>query len=233
MSKKKSGSDVLAFELPDPTAVNENEFRKSQETRTRILEAAIECLSTIGYNATSTTTVAKYAGLTRAAMLYHFPNRLALIEATVNYVTRRRVAMQEEMQADLPRDEQFAFRSMDRAWEQLQTREFFAFAELSMASRTDPELEPVFRTAMKSFDLARRDMAEKLASDAVKSAPGFDLRRDLARFALEGLAQQEGITYDQPQRFRALICLLKLMFDVEASGPLVERALAMAAERKD
>lgn len=225
--------DSLELELPDPTRVGTNEFNKSRATRTRILEAAIECLSTIGYHATSTITVAKYAGLTRAAMLYHFPNRLALIEATVYYVTRRRVAMQEEMQIDLPRDEAFPFRSVDSQREQLETREFFAFSELAMAARTDPELEAIFKPAMRSFDHARREMANKLASEAVKAEPGFDLRRDVVRFAMEGLIQQDGITFDEQRRTTQMMWLLKLLFDPEVSGPLVQRALELAAQELD
>lgn len=220
-------------DLPDPTRIGENEFKKSKDTRTRILEAAIECLSTIGYHATSTTTVAKYAGLTRAAMLYHFPNRLALIEAVVNYVTRRRVEIQEEFQRDIPRNKDFPQRSVESHWEQLQTREFFAFSELAMASRTDPELEPIFRTAMESFDRARRAMAEKLARDENRKAPGFNLRRDITRFALEGLAHQDGITFDREQRTAELMSLIKLIWDDSVSGDLIALAQKKAREERD
>lgn len=226
MARKKP--DTCA-DLPDPTAVGANEFRKSQETRTRILEASIECLATIGYQATSTVTVARYAGLTRAAMLYHFPSRAALIEATVYYVTRRRVAMQEEAHVDLSRDEEFPSRSLDIQWQQLQTREFFAFSELAMAARTDPELQEIFEPAMQSFDRARRDTAHRLAPDDIKQAPGFDLRRDVVRFAMEGLAQQDGIAFDKEIRTTQMLSLLKLLFDPEASDSLVTRAIEMAA----
>ena len=223
----------LTSDLPDPTRVSENEFKKSQATRTRILEAAIECLATIGYHATSSNTVARYAGLTRAAMLYHFSNRLSLIEAVVYYVTRRRVEMQWERQADLPRDDTFEARSMESSWEQVQTREFYAFSELAMASRTDPELEAIFRAAMESFDRARKEMALKLAQEDVKSDPGFDLRRDIARFALEGLALQDGITFDREKRTSELMWFLKLLFDSEISGPMIGKSQQLAArERK-
>lgn len=220
-------------DLPDPTQVRDNEFKKSRDTRTRILEAGIECLATIGYHSTSTTTVAKYAGMTRAAMLYHFPNRLALIEAVVNYVTRRRVAIQEEFQRDLPRDENFPQRSVDSHWEQLQTREFFAFSELAMASRTDPELEEIFRPAMESFDRLRRAMAEKLAYEEKRINPGFNLRRDITRFALEGLAHQDGITFDKEKRTAELMWLLKLIWDDDASGDLIALAQQKAKEELD
>ena len=58
----------------------------------------------------------------------------------------------------------------------------------------------------------------------------FDLRRDLTRFALEGLIQQDGITYDKGRRTAELIWLLKLMWDPAYSGSLVERARELAAQ---
>lgn len=230
MNASKNVRHSFEHDLPDPTKVGKGEFKKSGETRTRILEAAIECLATIGYQSTSANTVAKYADLTRAAMLYHFPNRLALIEAVVNYVTRRRVELQEEIHADIPRDASFRHRSMDANWKQLQTREFLAFSELSMASRTDPELEPIFRKAMESYDRARKEMAYHLAEESMQETPGFDLRRDLTRFALEGLASQDGITFDKEKRTTELMCFLKVLFDDEAaSREVVKKAQQMAA----
>lgn len=225
---EKNSLNVIS-RLPDPTEVCKNEFQKSRATRSRILEAAIDCLATIGYQATSTTIVAKYAGLTRAAMLYHFPNRLALIEAVVNYVTRRRVEIQEEAHLDMPRDEEFHYRSLDSNWAQLQCKEYFAFSELSMASRTDPELDAIFQPAMAAYDLYRRDAAYRIATETKKSDPGFDLRRDLTRFALEGLAQQKGITFNRDKRMAELMWFLKVLWDEEISGDLVNKAMEMAA----
>lgn len=224
-----SKPDDLTADLPDPTQVASNEFKKSQNTRARILEAAIECLATIGYQATSTTTVARYAGLTRAAMLYHFPNRMSLIEAVVYYVTRRRVQMQHDEQADMPRDNNFRANSIDVNWAQLRTREFYAFSELAMASRTDPDLEAIFAPAMESYDKARKEMSLFLAQEEVKRDPGFELRRDVARFAMEGLALQEGITYDKEKRTMELKWFLKLLFEPDTSAEMIDEAQRRAA----
>ena len=115
-SKSRAELSSRLPELPDPTEVSGSEFEKSRVTRRTILEAAIECLATIGYVATSTTTVAKFAGLARTAMLYHFKNRLTLIEAVIHYVTRKRVAMQEEAHLEIPRDEFFQYMSIECHW---------------------------------------------------------------------------------------------------------------------
>lgn len=214
----KNPPDSIATDIPDPTELGKGEFAKSKATRTRILEAAMALLAEKGYAATSTPAVARKAGLSRTAMLYHFPSRQALIDAVVQYVTRRRVEMQEEMQAHLPHDDTFRSRSVDSTWEQLQSKEFRAFCELSMAARTDTDLAAVFRPAMAAFDQARQEMALKLAEPDVAESPGFNLRRDLHRFLLEGMAQQDGITFDQEQRMAQLFAFLKLVWSDEGEA---------------
>ncbi|MEM9622523.1 MAG: helix-turn-helix domain-containing protein [Pseudomonadota bacterium] len=219
-----TSQEAVANHFPDPTEVGEGGFAKSKGTRTRILEAALDVLAERGYAATSMPAVAQQAKLSRTAMLHHFPSRQALIGAVVQYVMRRRVDMQEELQAHLPHDEQFRARSVDSTWEQLQTKEFNAFCELSMAARTDAELAGVFRPALAAFDQYRREMALRLAEPAVASSPVFDLRRDLHRFLLEGMAQQDGITFNKEERMGQLFAFLKLAWSEEGEAFLA-RAL--------
>ena len=213
--------------MPDPTELSEGEFAKSQATRTRILQAATECLAEIGYNATSTTAVAKRAGMSRAAMLYHFRSRRILIDAVVQYVTKRRVDLQVELQADLPKDADFRNRSVDSIWQQLQTTEFLAFCELSMVARTDHELAAVFQPSMAAFDKARRVVAASLAQAEMVDSVGFDLRRDVTRFLLEGIAQQNGIALNKSRRMKQIMTLLKYLWSDDSEELLkdiVERA---------
>ena len=222
----------LSRTVPDPTEVGEREFAKSAATRTRILRAAMGLLADNGYAATSTTAVATAAGLSRTAMLYHFPSRRALLDAVVRFVTRRRVEMQEEMQGDLPRDEHFRPVSVDMHWQQLQSVEFKAFCELSMAARTDEALAEVFDPALEAFDRARREMALKLAEPEVADAPGFDLKRDLHRFLLEGIAQQNGITFNRDQRLRQVMAFIKLCWSEEGQA-FIERAIALSEQQEN
>jgi AcrR family transcriptional regulator len=206
----------------------QGEFAKSKATRTRILEAAIACLADTGYAATSTNSVAAAAGMTRAALLYHFPSRAALIEAVIHFVTRRRVEMQEEYCRSLPQDEQYPARSIDGLWEQLHTREFRAFAELSIAARTSRGLARMFRPAMEAFDRSRREMLLKLAQPHIASEPGFDLRRDITRFLMEGLAQQDGITFNREQRMRELFGFLHVLYTDKRLDPVFADIVAGA-----
>lgn len=126
--------------LPDPAALSSGEFNRSRRTRLKILDAGVAVLARTGYKKLSTTAVAEEAGITRAAMLYHFGSRAELIEAIIHHVTRRRIDMYLAAMQDLPHDGDFLEKAVDIAWDQLQTPEFTAYTELSLASRTDGEL---------------------------------------------------------------------------------------------
>ena len=59
---------------------------RSATTRARILEAAVTCLFKAGYGATTTVSVAAEAGVSRGAMLHHFPSKADLMLATLAHV---------------------------------------------------------------------------------------------------------------------------------------------------
>ena len=61
-------------------------------------------------------------------------------------------------------------------------------------------------------------MALKLAEAEVAQSPVFDLRRDIHRFLLEGMAQQDGITFNVDKRKAELFAFLKLIWSDEAEG---------------
>ena len=56
---------------------------KSRRTRARILAAATRLFAEIGYHAATNAMIADAAGLTRGAMLYHFPSREDLVGAAI------------------------------------------------------------------------------------------------------------------------------------------------------
>ena len=66
---------------------------KSLRTRARILDCALSLFAEIGYSAATNADIAERAGLTRGAMLYHFPNRESLVKAAAEHIQARRSAM--------------------------------------------------------------------------------------------------------------------------------------------
>ena len=62
---------------------------KSENTRTVVLDAAVRCFYEQGYANTTTESIATVAGVSRGAMLHHFPTRFELIQATVEHLSKQ------------------------------------------------------------------------------------------------------------------------------------------------
>ncbi|HEY2674666.1 MAG TPA: TetR/AcrR family transcriptional regulator [Rugosimonospora sp.] len=73
---------------------------RSRATQLRLLEATVDCLVEHGWSGTTTTLVARKAGLSRGAQLHHYPTKTALVLAAVEHLARRRA---EEIRAEAHR----------------------------------------------------------------------------------------------------------------------------------
>lgn len=129
--------------------------RKSQKTRQRLIEAGMECLVEGGYSGLTTAAVAERCALSRGAMHHHFPTRIDLVSAVVDYVLHRRMHIfLEEYFAALNthgEDRMLEF-AAEMHWRSLHTREYSAYLQLVAAARSDKELAEHFDPAAKRFD---------------------------------------------------------------------------------
>lgn len=55
------------------------------DARTRVLEVALDLFASSGYRGTSVAQVAQHAGLSQAGLLHHFPSKVALLTAALEY----------------------------------------------------------------------------------------------------------------------------------------------------
>jgi AcrR family transcriptional regulator len=148
------------MEGPAPKA-RRTQAERSDGTRVRLLEAAIECLHESGYAATTTSLVAQRAGVSRGAMLHQFPTKVDLMLFVVRAVYDREV---EEYVARLGhiRDLREKLLALPKvAWEVLSRPSGVAVLEVLQGSRSDPELAerltPMQSTIeTESFAWARR-----------------------------------------------------------------------------
>ncbi|HUO22392.1 MAG TPA: helix-turn-helix domain-containing protein [Caulobacteraceae bacterium] len=189
---------------PRPTA---KDTRKSQRTRRRILDAAMELFAERGYHACTNADVAEAAKLTRGAMLYHFPTRDDLVLAAIDHIQERRnLALAEAARDALP-GEDLSDQAIDAYWALLQETPFRAFAELEAAAGADKDLAAKLAPAQAAFDRAQVG-AELSGMLQAGSAARFQTSRDIARFMLEGLSRAN-LTYDEDERIERLLTVIK------------------------
>jgi AcrR family transcriptional regulator len=180
---------------------------KSQRTRKRILDAAMGLFAERGYHACTNADVAEAAGLTRGAMLYHFPTREDLVDAAIDHIQESRTEAFASTVRSLPHGGEVSDQAIDAYWELLRQPSFRAFAELESVARTDAELAKRIAPAQAAFDRAQigEDLLGLLQAG---SGARFQTSRDLARFMLEGLARAS-LTYEEEERVERLLAVIK------------------------
>lgn len=175
-----------------PSANKTWQQTKSENTRNGILDAAIRCFYEFGYNNTTTEKIAAEAGVSRGAMLHHFPSRADLIRATVGYLNERRLELFriEESVVQSGAVHSRIEEGIDAFWAQLNTRYFVVFHELQVAARTDAELAAVLMPAIQAFDRAWFQISKEVFPDLAHSE-AFTRANALTLYLLEGLAANQ------------------------------------------
>ena len=88
-----------------PKKKRRTQAQRTQETRTRILDAAVEVLRKKGYAHFRTADVAKAAGVSRGAQLHHFKTKEKLVFATMEHVFHTVLATSQVRARTLKRGE--------------------------------------------------------------------------------------------------------------------------------
>src|SRR5688500_2778891 len=129
---------------------NEGSSRRTQEerrsrTQARLLEATMECLVDLGWSGTSTTEVARRAGVSRGAQQHHYPTKMVLVAAALEHMLEAQRLAYETAFAILPPERRNVEGALDLLWEVFRGRPAKALLELAVAARTDEELRPLCR----------------------------------------------------------------------------------------
>ncbi len=180
---------------------------RSETTRRKLVEATARCLARDGYSGTSTTRIAKEAGVSRGAQLHHYPTKADLVRATILHVYKQRVAhFRDTVTAGADTAD-----VIDRLWEAASDAEVFVpWLELTVAGRADP----VIADALAQVTHQMRDETTALAADLGLGTPATVA----FAFALfDGLALQQLAAPDEPRREAVLTTLKTISRLLEAS----------------
>jgi AcrR family transcriptional regulator len=159
--------------------------QKSAATRARLIDATIRCIIRYGYARTTTPRVAEEAGLSRGAMLHHFENGGALMQAAIAELHEKRLRAFRRSADNTVHD----VRRLVRAyWKQVSGQTFTAFHELALAARTDGDLAGILMPAQEEFRRRWYSAAIEMFPEWQGDRARFDLALALSQNVLEGMA---------------------------------------------
>lgn len=178
--------------VPKPKVPRGPNAERRAATRAKIMEAAVRCLAEFGYAATSTPLVARLAKVSRGSLLHQFPTKVDLILGVAEYASRARGAAVRDNLSPYPDGPDRFLHGVDAVWASLQEPAAIALMEITIATRSDPELAARYPVFADDLDAAlhrsRRRMAENLG--VPERTAEIDVLAHLTRAALHGLAME-------------------------------------------
>jgi AcrR family transcriptional regulator len=135
---------------------------RTATTRAKILAAAGTCLAEFGYGRTSTTVVARLAGVSRGALLHNYPTRAELVVAAAEHLFDERLAEVRAASADWKPGADRADAVIGMLFEMSRGRTADAVLEVINAARTDPELAPLVARLSDRFNRAVTELYAEL-----------------------------------------------------------------------
>ena len=140
--------------------------QRSSETRAALLDATLDALVKLGYKGTTTTEVARRAGVSMGAMLHHFPTKVDLLTAAIGHACDRRTTEFRQVMAQVDTAADKLDPAIDLLWSMLTGPTYTAFLELWVAARTDPELAATLVAVDREFARSSEELYSELFPDA-------------------------------------------------------------------
>lgn len=176
--------------------------RQSQEerrakTRGVILDAAVSCLVELGFARTSTTEVQRRAGVSRGALLHHFPSKASLLVSSIYHLAALRYQeLEGRVDALVPGPSRLSD-AVDLLWDGFSGELFYVAMELRTAARTDEELRGVLSEVELKLRRGLFSLSPRLFGEDVTRRPGFPEAFDVMIQAMIGTAMTALVHRDE------------------------------------
>ncbi|ANY09646.1 TetR/AcrR family transcriptional regulator [Pseudonocardia sp. HH130630-07] len=180
--------------VPAPATAARSRAQRSEDSRARILDAAVACLVEGGYSGATTLTIQSAAEVSRGRLLHHFPSRDRLLVAAAQHLAVKRVADTEErvrrvVEQDPPAD---VFARVDRViellWESFTEPHFWAAVELWTAARANDGIADALRPEERRLGASIRASMARMFGAELAARPRFKQLRDLLLTSMRGTA---------------------------------------------
>lgn len=168
------------------TTRRRSQEERSAQTRTRLLDATIDCLLQYGYAGTTTPRIAELAGVTRGAQVHHFGSKDDLMLAALQHLTAKRISVEvSRFSMDFDSADGLIDAILELLWDIHSAPIFIPIVELWVAGRTDSTLG---REVAKFESVANSTLMSVIGEYAPES-----IHRPMADFVYTAMDALRGI----------------------------------------
>jgi AcrR family transcriptional regulator len=187
--------------------------QRRDEMRRALLDAAVASLLELGFARTTTLEVQRRAGVSRGALLHHFPSKAELLVATVEHLAELRGRDLKRLATSLPGGDARIGAVLDLLWESFGGPLFQVVTELTAAARTEPELKRVLIRVERLVHERIHRQATGLFGPEVTGRPGYEPAFEMTLHLMVGAASTAMLHGDDARaRIDTLIARWKTLF---------------------
>jgi len=177
---------------------------RTAQTTEKLLDATVGLLVERGYRNTSLPEICKRAGVSRGAQLHHYPTKEALVAAAIEHLLSRRVRELGERLANAPSGVLDLADAASKLWSIYTGDTFYAWLELVVAARTEPELQAILAGVDRRFASRAELLTQKFLMPHVEDKEEIAATARLILAMFDGLATHRILSRDDAAAKRAL-----------------------------
>jgi AcrR family transcriptional regulator len=179
----------MAGRRKENAEVRGSHAERTASMRKRVIDAAIECLGKLGYNATTFQVVTDAADVSRGAMLHHFPSRVDLMVAVAEYAAERQNRYVRRRLVDVKPGMDRYLAITQATWDAMARPPAIALLEVLAAARSDKELGARIAPVLEALEKSSADAVwEQAQSAGIADKASIDAMTHLHIAAMRGLA---------------------------------------------
>ena len=185
----------------------------SSETQARILRATVASLAELGYAGTTMSGIAERIEVSRAALIYHFNSKNALMVAVINAIYDEMAAMFKSAAHPALTPSERMLAVLDASFYFTTTTSQMAQVELLLAARRDASFRTEVAPTIEQRDIVFQQAWHQLTFELGGSSARLDLVRDFAVSVFRGITVTRSISSDLASFERQHVLLRKLLFE--------------------
>lgn len=186
----------------------QNQEERSRNTQARVMQATIECVLAKGIRATSTVDVARQAGVSRGALVHHYPSKTLLMQSALEDLLNQEVESVRQLAVSVQEGD-FDFDSLLRVLhEHFKGDLYMVTLEYLTTARTDPDIMKVLIPLAAKFNGSLEAIWEQLVASSRHTSRKKRVALNATLCMMRGMGAQS-IWRDDPELYRDMLLFWK------------------------
>ncbi|WP_313412557.1 TetR/AcrR family transcriptional regulator, partial [Rhodospirillum rubrum] len=216
-------------EADHPRRPRRSQEARSAETRGKLIAATLDVLLAEGYHALTTQRICDVAGVSRGAMLHHFPSKVSLVVTAIDHLLTTATEEIRDQAKRVHGGEISLEAFLDYLWrEQFSGRLFYLTLEHVTLARTHDEIRAPLIPVVKRFHAALDETWTEVFPTTSLAPGGIATVLNLTLCLMRGMGLQTVLRPNDDAYYQSLLSAWKALLPgvVEGRFPLSPSALS-------